>query len=94
MLLFHNVSDGCPEAGPLQGSLGSPSGASGEFSGALPGKLFYRLSEQFGVSLKLFWELLCAPFWRELRGAERSEAPRSGWIDDWLDHNQGKQGSR
>ena len=31
-----------------------------------------------GDSLGLLWELLCAPSWRELRGAERSEAPRSG----------------
>ena len=30
--------------GPLWGSLWSLSGASGELSGALPGKLFYRLS--------------------------------------------------
>ena len=32
--------------------------------------------------------------WRELRGDERSEAPRSGWSNDMFVHRQGKSGKQ
>ena len=68
-------------------------GASGEVLWGLSGKVLWGLSWSslglilegllwpFWCSLKLLWGLsgnLSGDLWRELRGAERSEAPRSG----------------
>ena len=77
----------------LSGSLrGGRLGAIWSFSG----ELFCGLLIPSGLSLWLLWVLL-SPSWRELRGAERSEAPRSGCMYDLFNDRpvgSGKQGLR